>query len=177
MKSTDNTRYQKKWTEADAVKVQVLTRLHSERTTEKITGIPQPTVNRLKNRVLSPNVSESIKNSNESVAKALSGIRTKLIGELSKVKEARNANDYKALATSMGIITDKILLLTGGPTEIIGIMGLVDRPDNELDQILHGNVEIADAEPCPDNKHYVSLEGSEGSKGPKISNPGADKID
>lgn len=176
-------RYKKKWSEGDAAKVQVLSQLHSERRTGKLLNIPQPTVNRLKHRDLSPSVCESIKTSNESVAKALSGIRTKLIGELNKVMVAKNANDYKALATSMGIITDKIQILTGGPTEVVGIMSLVERSDNELDQILHGDVEITDAQvevedpTTSDNKANVYLSEKVKKVEIEISNPGADDIE
>ncbi len=131
----------------DTIEAQVKTLARagdSERTIAKQFGIPKSSVHKILQRPSTPAVQEQEARTSTEFAGKLKKTSNMLLKEImenpNKMKDAK----IKDLMISLGISLEKQLLLEGGATEIIGIMGLVGKTDGDLDKILKGEVEIID---------------------------------
>lgn len=143
----------------DTIEAQVKTLAKSgdsERAIAKQFGIPKSSVHKILNRPGNPEVQEIEAQTSADFAKKLRKGTNLLLKEIlenpDKIKNAK----IKDLYVCLGISVEKQLLLAGGATEIIGIMGLIGKRDDELDKIMRGEVEIADGQDeaqQPETKH------------------------
>lgn len=140
----------KKYGDQIEAQVKVLARSgDSERTIAKQLGIPKSSVHKILNRPGNPEVEQIEAQTSSEFAKKLKKTSNLLLKEMlgnpDKIKNAK----AKDLMVCLGISIEKQLLLEGGATEIIGIMGLVGKTDQELDKIMKGEVEVTDAKKEP----------------------------
>lgn len=119
----------------------------SERSISKKLDIPKSSVHKILLRPDTPGVAGKVAKTTRHVIKDLDEIRDILAAEM-KTKDLSKSN-IQQLATSMAIAIDKSRLLSGEATELIGIMGLVGKTDQELDKIMKGEVQVTDGKKEP----------------------------